>query len=98
MHKLGKRVKPFQRRRLRVLCELGLLFVALISALGLASLAGKKAEQPPLLVLPCLVGLAFGIGVTFYITPNVYALDFGGEDCASSSAILDTTGLVVSSL
>ena len=37
--------------------------------------------------------------MTFYITPNVFALDVGGrDDCATASSILDTFGLVASSL
>ena len=78
--------------------ELCLLTVSMVSALGLAFLAAKETRQSPLLVLPLVSGLAYGVGVTYYITPNVYALDFGGKDCATTSSILDTFGLVASSL
>lgn len=45
----------------------------------------------------CLWGLAFGSAFTYYITPAVFALEFG-DDCATASSILDTMGLVASVL
>ena len=81
-----------------LLLELVLLGISLVSALALSSLAAVPKRRPPFLVLLCVCGLSYGIGITYYITPNVYALDFGGKDCATASAILDTVGLVTSSL
>jgi len=81
-----------------LLLELGLLGISLVSALTLAALASTPEKRPPGIVLLCVAGVAFGISVTFYITPNIYALEFGGKDCATASAILDTVGLVASSL
>ena len=79
--------------------ELALLAISTIACLSLAVLAARRRKAPAWLVLPCLFALAFGVAVTFYITPNVFALELGGEDCAATtSSILDTVGLVVSSL
>ena len=90
---------PRGQRFQRLGLELGLLALSFLSALGLAALAKRDAKAHPALVLPCLFGLAFGVAVTFYITPNVFALDVGGAlDCATASSILDTFGLVASSL
>ena len=90
---------PAAKRRRRLLAELALLSLSLAAALGLAALARRGAQAPPAVVLPCLFCLAVGVAVTFYITPNVFALDVGGrDDCATASSILDTFGLVASSL
>lgn len=98
LSRLDKRASKPRAAFSRLLAELALLAVAFASALAIAFLANRARSSPAAAVLPCVVGLAFGVSITFYITPNIYALDFGGEDCATASAILDTCGLVASSL
>lgn len=94
----GRRPSRRQSAINRLFAELVLLAISSTSALGLAVVSSRKRHVPAFQVILLLFGLAFGVSITFYITPNVYALDFGGRDCATASSILDTVGLVVSSL
>lgn len=82
----------------RLAAEVALLGIASCSAIGLAALAARGDKVSPFCVVPLIFGLAFGVSITFYITPNVYALDFGGKDCATASSLLDTFGLAAASL
>ncbi|KAJ8612211.1 hypothetical protein CTAYLR_002903 [Chrysophaeum taylorii] len=82
----------------RLGAELCLLVVAFCSAVALSVIAARHEKMSPLVIVPFIFGLAFGVSVTFYITPNVYALEFGGEACATASSILDTFGLAAGSV
>uniref|UniRef100_A0A7S3NLN5 Major facilitator superfamily (MFS) profile domain-containing protein n=1 Tax=Aureoumbra lagunensis TaxID=44058 RepID=A0A7S3NLN5_9STRA len=94
-----RKLTRFNYNSLRLTTEVTLLCLSALCALGLASLASHSKNIPLPLLAIFVYCLAFGAGFTFYITPNVYALEFGGaNDCATASAILDTFGLTASCL
>ena len=80
-----------QRRRAKFVLELTLQMLAVVSAFTL--MKAVSAGWSELFAFEVLFFLlAFSVGLTYYVTPNMFPLYYG-DDCAFASAVLDVAGL-----
>lgn len=64
-------------------------------ALLILAFCVSQAHANSYIIVICLFAVAYGIGLTYYVTINVFPLTFG-KNCATAAAILDITGLLSS--
>ena len=79
-----------RRRRAKFALELSLQVLAVVSAFMLVKAVSSGWSEIAFEVLFFL--LAFSVGLTYYVTANMFPL-FYGDDCAFASAVLDVVGL-----
>eukprot|EP00439_Symbiodinium_sp_Y106_P070830 s3363_g12.t1 len=70
-----------RRRRAKFALELTLQILAVVSAFTLMKAVSSGWSEL----------IAFEVGLTYYVTPNMFPL-FYGDDCAFASAVLDVVG------
>lgn len=82
-----------KQRQLKFSIELVMQLTSFIALLTLAFAIAAQMEAGTLIM--CLFFVAFGIGLTYYVTINVFPVTFG-EDCGTAAAFLDIVGLLSS--